>query len=80
VTIIGRAADGMISLEVGNPVSARNRSTRPGKRMALDNIRQRLELVFQGRATVSVNDSGDAYHVTLRFPLVTDPTQPFDDE
>jgi two-component system sensor histidine kinase AlgZ len=80
VTIVGRVADGMISIEVGNPVSARNRSTRPGNRMALDNIRQRLELVFHGKATVSVNDVGDAYHVTLRFPLVIDPTKPVDEE
>jgi two-component system, LytTR family, sensor histidine kinase AlgZ len=74
VTIVGRAADGMISLEVGNPVSAQARSTRPGNRMALDNIRQRLELVFRGQASVTVDDPGDAYHVTLRFPVVHEPT------
>jgi two-component system sensor histidine kinase AlgZ len=79
VTIVGRAADGMISLEVGNPVSVQARSTRPGNRMALDNIRQRLELVFDGKATVSVNDGGDRYHVTLRFPVVNDPTQTADE-
>jgi len=80
VTVVGRIADGMISLEVGNPVSARARSTRPGHRMALDNIRQRLELVFPGRASVSVDDAGDAYRVTLRFPLVCDPKQAIDDD
>ena len=52
VTVVGRAADGMISIEVANPVSVRARSTRPGNRMALDNIRQRLELVFSARAAV----------------------------
>jgi two-component system sensor histidine kinase AlgZ len=78
VTIVGRVADGMISCEVANPVSMSARSTRPGNRMALDNIRQRLEIVFHGQATVSVNDSGDAYHVTLRFPVVNDPTQSVD--
>ena len=80
VTVIGRIADGMISLEVGNPVAARARSTRPGHRMALDNIRQRLELVFPGRTSVSVDDAGDAYRVTLRFPLVCDPKQAIDDD
>ncbi|MEY2919513.1 MAG: hypothetical protein RL261_818, partial [Pseudomonadota bacterium] len=80
VTIVGRADDGMISLEVSNPVSVGARSTRPGHRMALDNIRQRLELVFPGRASVSVDDTGDAYRITLRFPLVCDPTQAVDDE
>jgi len=80
VTVVGRITDDMISLEVGNPVSARARSTRPGHRMALDNIRQRLELVFPGRASVSVDDAGDAYRVTLRFPLVCDPAEAVDDE
>jgi len=73
VTVVGRAADGMISLEVANPVSRRARPARPGNRIALDNIRQRLELVFPGRASVTVQDDGDAYRVTLRFPLVPGP-------
>ena len=38
--------------------------------MALDNIRQRLELVFPGRSAVEVVESGEDYRVRLRFPLV----------
>ena len=78
VTIVGRVNDGMILLEVANPLSVRARATRLGNRMALDNIRQRLELVFPASATVTVHDQGDAYRVTLRFPLVDDPTQSVD--
>ncbi len=73
VTVVGQASDGMISLEVGNPVARLARSTRPGNRIALDNIRQRLELVFPGHASVTVQDEGDTYRVTLRFPLVPGP-------
>ncbi len=73
VTIVGRSVDGMISIEVENPTSARERPAQPGNRMALDNIRQRLALVFPGRASVTVHDAGDAYRVTLRFPLVPGP-------
>jgi hypothetical protein len=40
--------------------------------MALDNIRQRLELAFPGRASVSVSDEREEYRVTLRFPAVLD--------
>jgi len=80
VTIVGRADDGMISLEVENPVSMRAGSTRPGHRMALDNIRQRLELLFPGQASVTVHDHGAAYRVTLRFPLVLGPAATSDDE
>jgi two-component system, LytTR family, sensor histidine kinase AlgZ len=73
VTVAGRAGDGMIEIEVGNPVSSRARSARPGNRMALDNIRQRLELVFPGQSSVTVRDEDDEYRVTLRFPLVPGP-------
>ena len=41
--------------------------------MALDNIRQRLELAFPGRASVEVTDGDALYRVTLRFPLVLEP-------
>jgi hypothetical protein len=38
--------------------------------MALDNIRQRLELAFPGRSAVEVEDDGATYAVRLRFPRV----------
>jgi len=41
--------------------------------MALDNIRQRLELAFPGRASVEVADGDALYKVTLRFPAVLEP-------
>ena len=41
-----------------------------GNRIALDNIRQRLELAYPGRSSVEVDDAGDTYRVRLRFPLV----------
>jgi carbon monoxide dehydrogenase subunit G len=44
--------------------------------MALDNIRQRLELAFPGCASVTVDDGGEAYRVTLQFPQVMDPGRP----
>jgi len=46
---------------------------RSGNRMALENIRERLELAFPGRAAVEVADRDALYRVTLRFPVVTDP-------
>jgi len=50
-------------------VSSVARAVRSGNRMALDNIRQRLELVFPGRSAVEVVDSAGEYKVRLRFPL-----------
>jgi two-component system sensor histidine kinase AlgZ len=80
VTVVGRSVDGMISLEVRNPVSARAQPPRPGSRIALDNIRQRLELVFPRRSSVTVLNEGDAYRVILRFPLVPGPAAASDEE
>jgi two-component system sensor histidine kinase AlgZ len=69
VTVEGRVEGDSVTIEVSNPVSPVARAVRSGNRMALDNIRQRLELVFPGRSAVDVVDSGAEYRVRLRFPL-----------
>ena len=76
VTVEGRCDGDVIEIEISNPVSATARAVRSGNRMALDNIRQRLELAFPGRASVDVAEDGELYRVTLRFPRVADPTKP----
>jgi two-component system sensor histidine kinase AlgZ len=73
VTVEGHTEGGEVSIEVSNPVSATARAVRSGNRMALDNIRQRLDLAFPGRASVEVDESAAAYKVRIRFPLVAGP-------
>ena len=70
VTVRGRTEGDMVVIEVANPAVPLpdRRPSRPGQRMALGNIRERLELAFPGRASVHVEDRGDAYLVRLRFP------------
>jgi LytS/YehU family sensor histidine kinase len=51
-------------------VPAQRRPARGGHQIALDNIRQRLELAYPGSSSVEVDDAGDTYRVHLRFPLV----------
>jgi two-component system sensor histidine kinase AlgZ len=70
VDVRGRLEDdGIILLEVSNPKPARPAPpSRRGHRIALDNIRQRLDLVFPGRSSVDIEDTGDRYTVRLRFP------------
>jgi len=75
VTVQGRSEGNQVVIEISNPVSATARSVRNGNRMALDNIRQRLELAFPRRASVTVEDGGEHYRVTLRFPLVMEPAR-----
>jgi two-component system sensor histidine kinase AlgZ len=69
----GRAEDDIVSIEVSNPVSATARAVRAGNRMALDNIRQRLDLAFPGRASVEVEEGPTTYRVKIRFPLAAGP-------
>jgi len=70
VTVHGRTVDETVEIEVSNPVPPERRPARSGHRIALDNIRQRLELAYPGRSAVEVDDGGDTYRVRLRFPLV----------
>jgi two-component system sensor histidine kinase AlgZ len=69
VTVEGRVDGNDVTIDVHNPVSPVARAVRSGNRMALDNIRQRLELVFPGRSAVEVVDTAGDYRVRLRFPL-----------
>jgi two-component system sensor histidine kinase AlgZ len=73
VTVDGRSDGDEVVIEISNPVSATAKAVRSGNRMALDNIRQRLELAFPGRASVDVDDGGETYKVSLRFPVVLEP-------
>jgi two-component system sensor histidine kinase AlgZ len=73
VTVEGRTDAGYVSIEVSNPLSATARAVRSGNRMALDNIRQRLDLAFPGRASVEVDEGSTTYRVRIRFPLVAGP-------
>jgi two-component system sensor histidine kinase AlgZ len=70
VSVQGRADGNMVELVVSNPVPTDRRPTSGGHRIALDNIRQRLQLAYPGRSSVTVEDSADQYRVSLRFPLV----------
>jgi two-component system, LytTR family, sensor histidine kinase AlgZ len=71
VTVRGAVDGHRLVIEVTNPVAPAGRTPRPGNRMALDNIRQRLELAFPGQSSVDVQEAGGLFRVQLRFPLVT---------
>jgi two-component system sensor histidine kinase AlgZ len=70
VTISGRVVNGEVELVVSNPVDpdAAAGEPRRGNRLALDNIRQRLELAYAGRGSLTVDQQPDRYQVTMRFP------------
>ena len=70
VTVQARVDGTTVEIGVSNPLPPDRRPASSGHPVALDNIRQRLELAYPGRSAVTVDQSGDQYRVTLRFPLV----------
>jgi two-component system sensor histidine kinase AlgZ len=76
VIVEGGAAEGMILLRVRNPMPFDNPAGkvgegRGGHGIALDNIRERLSLLFGARAEVRAGREGDEFVVQLRFPETT---------
>jgi two-component system sensor histidine kinase AlgZ len=69
IRITGRRKDPMLELEVRNPIPlAAGYSEREGNRMALENIRQRLELAWPGQARVIIEQSEGEFCARLIFP------------
>ena len=64
-----RRDDGMICLEISNPLPDTTDSPRrQGNRMALRNITERFDLAYDGKATVRFGVSAGRYVVSLEFP------------
>ena len=76
VTVTGEVNKGMITIVVRNPVPPANLTVREGNRLALANIRERLDLMYGERATVKSGLFDDEYIVTLRFPYAPSEKEP----
>jgi two-component system sensor histidine kinase AlgZ len=73
VSIVGKRVDGMLQIEVRNPIPAQQGyGEREGNRMALENIRQRLELAWPGRARVETEQREGEFCARLIFPAGTE--------
>ncbi|MCS6947236.1 MAG: histidine kinase [Steroidobacteraceae bacterium] len=72
ITITGELNNGLITIVVRNPVPD-SLTPRDGNRIALANIRERLMLLYDRRATIKAGRFDDEYIVTLRFPYVQAP-------
>jgi two-component system sensor histidine kinase AlgZ len=69
VTVTGELSGGQITIVVRNPVGG-SQSEREGNRLALANIRERLELLYGERGLVKAGRFDAEYIVTLRFPYI----------
>jgi two-component system sensor histidine kinase AlgZ len=72
VLVSGELAHGLITLVVRNPMPE-GAVVRDGNRLALANIRERLTLMYDERATIKAGRFDDEYIVTLRFPYLHSP-------
>ncbi len=76
VTVVGEFNKGMITIVVRNPLPAANVTMREGNRLALANIKERMDLMYEDRATVKSGRFDEEYIVTLRFPFQAMPGKP----
>lgn len=72
VSIRGERSGELISVVVRNPLAVPN-GPRQGNHLALENIRERLLLLYGERALVKAGAFEEEYIVTLRFPYVAAP-------
>jgi two-component system sensor histidine kinase AlgZ len=66
---IGRSG-GRLHMTLTNPMPAENRHA-PGNRMAIANIRERLQLHFDAEASMNSEERDGIYTVTIRMPYLT---------
>ena len=69
IHVLGRLAGERVELTVRNPLPPEGLSAHSGNRMAMANIRERLELMFPGRAMLEAGATDGEYVVQLSFPL-----------
>jgi two-component system, LytTR family, sensor histidine kinase AlgZ len=69
VTLTGSEENGMIKLEIGNPLPEEKATQRDGNRLAVRNIRERLEAHYGQRASLDTSISDNHYLATLILPL-----------
>ena len=72
VHIHGERSGELISVVVRNPLGALH-GAHDGNHLALENIRERLTLLYGARALVKAGSFGEEYIVTLRFPYIAAP-------
>ncbi len=69
VRIAGHRNNQAITITITNPVGQDvYTNQRDGHRMAMDNIRLRLEALYENEGRLNVIDDGDQYQVTITLP------------
>jgi len=69
IVVYGRSEGDQIVITIGNPIAAEG-SEPGGHGMAIDNIRERLQLAFGARANLLTNQDADQFYAVLSVPYV----------
>jgi two-component system sensor histidine kinase AlgZ len=69
IAISARAGDDRVRVSITNPVPKDSDDNGGGHRMALDNIRQRLEAHYQDQASMDLRRNNEIFEVVLTIPL-----------
>ena len=68
ISVRGETDGKLIRISVTNPLPPAGMASRPGHGLALENIRERLELAFGTNVALAVDAAPDRYTVTIVFP------------
>lgn len=74
ISVQARLTRGRVSITVDNPLPPAGRAApRPGNRLALDNIRERLALAFGARAGLTTSRHDGRFSAVIEFPAEPQP-------
>lgn len=69
LSLVGNVENGMLKLKIGNPLPEGETAHRDGNRLAMRNIRERLEAHYGQRASLETIKQDGYYLATLTLPL-----------
>ncbi len=74
IKIMFRADVGVLSAEISNSYHPAERARNEGAHIGLRNMRRRLELLYGGRHTIDISDTGSRYVVKCRIDISSPPS------
>ncbi|MFT5400990.1 MAG: two-component system sensor histidine kinase AlgZ [Gammaproteobacteria bacterium] len=61
---------GRVEISISNPLQSQAKGQRrEGNQMAVENIRERLQIAFGGAASMTQSEAGSRYTVVLNMPV-----------
>ena len=74
IKIMFRARNGVVNAEISNSYHPAERARREGAHIGLRNMRRRLELLYGGRHTLDIRDTGSRYELRCSIDISSPPS------